>query len=137
MPVVNVWLEKSFEFCAKLSKLAGKPFRLPTEDEWEYARRVGTLTPFNFGETISANLAEFNGEQPYKQTPKGNFKKTLTPVGHFKPNDFGLYDMHGNVWERCADVWRENYINAPIDGSAWLDDDDQSYSRSARRFLVG
>ncbi len=127
LPVVNVWLEKSFEFCAKLSKLTGKPFRLPTEAEWEYACRARTLTPFNFGETITTDSANFNGEQPYKQTPKGNFRGTLTTVGHFKPNDFGLYDMHGNVWEWCADVWHENYIGAPNDGSAWLTNGDQSY----------
>lgn len=126
-PVINVWLEKALEFCAKLSKLTGESFRLPTEAEWEYACRAGTLTPFNCGENITTDQANFNGEQPYKNTPKGKFRKMLTPVRHFKPNNFGIYDMHGNVWEWCADVWHENYINAPTDGSAWLENGDQSY----------
>ena len=126
-PVVNVWLEKALEFCAKLSELIGKSFRLPTEAEWEYACRAGTFTPFNCGEIITTDLANFNGEQPYKNAPKEIFRKTLTPVGHFKPNGFGLYDMHGNVWEWCADIWHENYIHAPTDGSAWIENGDQSY----------
>ena len=127
LPVVNNWLEKSIEFCAKLSKLINKNFRLPTEVEWEYACRANSITPFSFGETITTDLANFDGEQSYKQTPKGKFRQRLTPVGHFAANAFGLYDMHGNVWEWCADVWHENYIGAPTDGSAWLKNGDQSY----------
>ena len=128
LPVVNVWLEKAIEFCAKLSDLTGEKFRLPSEAEWEYACRAGTTTPFSFGETITTDWANFNGEQPYRKTPKGKFRKRLTPVGYFNAaNDFGLYDMHGNVWEWCADVWHENYIGAPTDGSAWLTDGDQGY----------
>jgi formylglycine-generating enzyme required for sulfatase activity len=127
LPVVNVWLEKAIEFCAKLSDLTGERFRLPSEAEWEYACRAGTTTPFSFGETLTADLANFNGEQPFKETPKTEFRKCLTPVGAFPPNAFGLYDMHGNVWEWCADIWHENYINAPTDGNAWLTNGDQSY----------
>lgn len=127
LPIVNVWLEKAIEFCTKLSDLTNKKFRLPSEAEWEYACRARTTTPFSFGETITTDLANFNGEQPFEQTPKGKFRKCLTPVGTFPPNNFGLYDMHGNVWEWCADIWHENYINAPNDGSAWLTNGDQSY----------
>lgn len=127
LPVVNVWLEKAIEFCAKLSDLTGNKFRLPSEAEWEYACRAGTATPFSFGETITTDLANFNGEQPFERTPKGEFRKCLTPVGNFVPNAFGLYDMHGNVWEWCADIWHENYVGAPGDGSAWVTDGDRGY----------
>jgi formylglycine-generating enzyme required for sulfatase activity len=127
LPAVNVWLEKAIEFCAKLSILTGEKFRLPSEAEWEYACRAGTQTPFYFGASLTTEQANFNGEQPFLKTPKGEFRKCLTPVGSFPPNAFGLYDMHGNVWEWCADIWHENYINAPNDGSAWLTNGDQSY----------
>jgi formylglycine-generating enzyme required for sulfatase activity len=127
LPVINVWLEKSIEFCAKLSSLTGETFRLPSEAEWEYACRAGTITPFSFGASLTTDLANFNGEQSFKETPKGEFRKSLTPVGSFPPNAFGLYDMHGNVWEWCADIWHENYSGAPTDGSAWLTNGDQSY----------
>ena len=127
LPVVNVWLEKTIEFCAKLSNLTGEIFRLPSESEWEYACRAGTNTPFSFGETITTDLANFNGEQPFGKAPKSKFRKYLTSGGNFAPNDFGLYDMHGNIWEWCADIWHENYLGAPNDGSAWLNDGDQSY----------
>lgn len=128
LPVVNVWLEKAIEFCAKLSALTGEKFSLPSEAEWEYACRAETNTPFSFGEMLTTNLANFNGEQSFRQTSESKFGKCLTPFGHFKiANDFGLYDMHGNVWEWCADIWHENYVGAPSDGSAWLTDGDQGY----------
>lgn len=127
LPVVNVWLEKAIEFCAELSDLTGKKFRLPSESEWEYACRAGKNTPFSFGETITTDLANFNGEQPFGNIPKSKFRKHLTSVGNFAPNDFGLYDMHGNIWEWCVDIWHENYLGAPNDGSAWLNVGDQSY----------
>lgn len=127
LPVVNVWLEKAIEFCARLSVLTEKEFRLPSEAEWEYACRAGTRTPFYFGASLTTEQANFNGEQPFQETPKGEFRKRLTTVGLFPPNAFGLYDMHGNVWEWCADIWHENYLGAPTDGSAWLTNGDQSY----------
>jgi len=127
LPVVNVWLEKALEFSVRLSELTGENFRLPSGAEWEYACRAGTTTPFSCGETIPTDLANFNEEQSLKNTPIGGIRKCLTPVGSFPPNAFGLYDMHGNVWEWCADIWHENYINAPNDGSAWLTNGDQSY----------
>jgi formylglycine-generating enzyme required for sulfatase activity len=128
LPIVNVWLEKAIEFCTRLADLTGEKFRLPTEAEWEYACRAGTTTAFSFGETLTTDLANFNGEQPFGQTPKGEFRKCLTSVRFFNiANAFGLYDMHGNVWEWCADIWHENYVGAPNDGSAWLNDGDQGY----------
>lgn len=128
LPVVNVYLEKALEFCSKLSKSTNKNFRLPTEAEWEYACRGGTSSPFAFGETITSDLANFDSTQPFLKTQKGEFRNALTPIEHFKfANKFGLLDMHGNVWEWCADIWHENYQNAPTDGSAWLSGGDQSY----------
>lgn len=128
LPVVNVWLEKAVGFCTKLSQMTGKGFRLPSEAEWEYACRGLTTTPFSFGETITSDLANFNGEQPFRNTPKSEFRKMLTPAGYFKlPNYFGVYDMHGNVWEWCADIWHEDYTGAPSDGTAWVTDGDQGY----------
>jgi len=128
LPVVNVWLEKAIEFCVKLSALTKENFHLPSEAQWEYACRAGTTTPFSFGETLTTDLANFDGEQSFGQAPKDEFRKRLTPVGCFGvANDFGLYDMHGNVWEWCADIWHENYVGAPSDGSAWLNNGDQGY----------
>lgn len=127
-PVVNVFLEKALEFCSVLSILTNRKFRLPTEAEWEYACRAGTNTPFAFGETITTDLANFDGTQPFIDTSKSEFRNSITPVGYFKlANNFGLFDMHGNVWEWCADIWHENYKNAPNDGSSWTTGGDQSY----------
>ena len=81
---------------------------MPSEAEWEYACRAKTTTRYYFGDSITTDLANFN--RKYGQT---------TEVEKFSPNAFGLYDMHGNVWEWCEDNWHENYINAPTDGSAW------------------
>lgn len=128
LPIVNVYLEKALEFCHKLSNLTNRKFRLPSEAEWEYACRAGTNTPFAFGKTITTDLANFDGTQPFLDISKGEFRNNLTPVRHFKfANNLGLFDMHGNVWEWCADIWHENYKNAPNDGSAWLSGGDQSY----------
>jgi sulfatase modifying factor 1 len=77
---------------------------LPTEAEWEYACRAGKVTPFTFGETISTDQANFDGTRmPYGGTTKGVFRRTTTPVGMFKANGWGVFDMHGNALEWCAD----------------------------------
>ncbi len=108
-PVEFVSWDDAVEFCARLSKLSEREYRLPTEAEWEYACRAGTTTTYYFGENITDQLANYDE----------NVGKT-TPVGKYPPNAFGLYDMHGNVWEWCQDDWHENYQGAPIDGSAWV-----------------
>jgi formylglycine-generating enzyme required for sulfatase activity/uncharacterized caspase-like protein len=131
-PVERVSWYDAVEFCARLSKQTGREYRLPSEAEWEYACRAGTTTPFHFGETITTDLVNYNGDYTYGDAPKGKDRGETTPVGSFGvANAFGLYDMHGNVWEWCADHWHENYEGAPSDGSAWLGDND-NYSRLLR-----
>ena len=119
LPVECASWNDAQEFCARLSQKTNKPYRLPSEAEWEYACRAGTTTPFYCGETISTDLANYNGNYTYGQGQKGEYRRNTTEVGIFLANPFGLYDMCGNVWEWCEDDWYENYINAPIDGSAW------------------
>ena len=119
LPVERVSWNDAQEFCARLSRMANKTYRLPTEAEWEYACRGGTTTPFYCGETISTDLANYNGNYTYGQGQKGEYREKTTKVGIFPANPFGLYDMCGNVWEWCEDGLHENYINAPTDGSAW------------------
>jgi len=83
-------------------------YRMPTEAQWEYACRAGTTTPFSTGENITTDQANYNGHYPYKGNPEGIFLETTVEVGSFKPNAWGLYDMHGNVWEWCWD-WHARY----------------------------
>jgi formylglycine-generating enzyme required for sulfatase activity len=111
------------KFCQKLSQITGKKYSLPSESQWEYACRAGTTTPFYFGETITSELVNYYGNYTYANAPKGIYRKETTNVGIFPPNAFGLYDMHGNVGEWCADEWHSNYDGSPTDGSVWLDGD--------------
>ncbi len=121
-PVENVSWEDAQEFCKKLSKLTGREYKLPSEAQWEYACRAGTTTPFHFGETISTKVANYNGNNTYGIGEKGEYRKKTTPVGYFKvANEFGLYDMHGNVWEWCEDDWHGNYKGSPTDDTVWID----------------
>ncbi|MBD3880750.1 SUMF1/EgtB/PvdO family nonheme iron enzyme [Phormidium tenue FACHB-886] len=120
-PVENVSWNDAIEFCARLSHKTGKEYRLPSEAEWEYACRAGTTTPFHVGATLSTDLANYDGENIYAEEVKGQNREQTIAVGNFPPNDFGLYDMHGNVREWCADRWHDSYEDAPTDGSAWMD----------------
>jgi eukaryotic-like serine/threonine-protein kinase len=124
-PVERVSWNDAVEFCQKLSQKTGKTYRLPSEAEWEYACRAGTTTPFYFGETITTDLANYDINHIYASPPKGVFRAETTEVGKFPPNAFGLYDMHGNVWEWCQDSWHDNYNNTPTDGSAWINNDNK------------
>ena len=119
-PVERVSWFEAVEFCKRLSKLTGRNYRLPSEAEWEYACRAGTTTPFYFGETITTELVNYDGNYTYGNAPKGEYREQTTPVGQFPANAFGLYDMHGNVLEWCADEFHQNYADAPTDGSVWL-----------------
>ncbi|KYC37040.1 hypothetical protein WA1_46220 [Scytonema hofmannii PCC 7110] len=123
-PVECVSWDDAVEFCARLSQKTGKPYRLPSESEWEYACRAGTTTPFYFGETISTDLANYDGNSTYANGVKGEYREQTTDVGKFLPNVFGLYDMHGNIWEWCQDAWHDSYKNAPVDGTAWMEDNE-------------
>ena len=108
-PVRQVSWDDAVEFCRKLSEKEGRTYLLPTEAEWEYACRAGTTTPFYTGETISTSQANYNGTHVYGSGTKGIYRKTTIAVGSFPPNAFGLYDMHGNVYEWCQDWHGENY----------------------------
>jgi formylglycine-generating enzyme required for sulfatase activity len=145
-PVEQVSWNNAVEFCQKLSQKTGREYCLPSEAEWEYACRARTTTPFHFGETLTTDLANYNGTNTYASEPKGISRQQTTDVGSFPPNAFGLYDMHGNVWEWCQDDYYDNYANAPKDGSPWTSQsgnrkllrggswfDNPQYCRSAAR----
>ena len=127
-PVEEVSWYDAVEFCFKLSKATGKEYRLPSEAEWEYACRAGTTTPFYFGKDVTTDLVNCNPSYSYASAPKVEFREQTTDVGIFPPNAFGLYDMHGNVSEWCADPWHDNYEGAPTDGRVWLENGNEDYS---------
>jgi formylglycine-generating enzyme required for sulfatase activity len=127
-PVEKVSWRDAVEFCARLSAKTGRDYRLPSEAQWEYACRAGTTTPFHFGETITSKLANYDGNYTYVSGIKGECRQETTVVGSFQvANAFGLYDMHGNVYEWCYDTWHENYQGAPSDGSVWESGGDDNY----------
>jgi formylglycine-generating enzyme required for sulfatase activity/pectate lyase len=101
------------EFCQRLSEYTGRRLRLPTEAEWEYACRAGATTPFAFGETITTDQANFDGQFAYGDGSAGVRRDRLTPAGSLRPNAWGLYDMHGNAWEWCYDT-SHDYANTPV-----------------------
>lgn len=122
-PVEKISWYDATEFCQRLSRHTGRFYRLPSEAEWEYACRGGTTTPFYFGETITGELANYIAKRVYREEPLASHCQETTTVGSFPPNAFGLYDLHGNVWEWCSDRWHNNYDGAPINGSPWLLED--------------
>jgi formylglycine-generating enzyme required for sulfatase activity len=122
LPVEQInWFE-ALEFCRRLSRDSGRTYRLPTESEWEYACRAGTITPFHLGKIITDELVNYSGSEHGSSEFKA--EKATTPVNAFHPNAFGLYDMHGNVSEWCLDHWHNNYQDAPSNGSPWIDLND-------------
>ncbi|MEA5595700.1 SUMF1/EgtB/PvdO family nonheme iron enzyme [Rivularia sp. UHCC 0363] len=137
LPIEQVSWYDAVEFCDRLSQYTGKQYRLPSEAEWEYACRAGTTTPFHFGETITGELANYNANETYADESKGKYQNKTTTVGQFPPNAFGLYDIHGNVWEWCLDDYHENYEGAPIDGSAWSETENQGDNDNHYQVLRG
>ncbi|MGB3519806.1 MAG: formylglycine-generating enzyme family protein [Elainellaceae cyanobacterium] len=149
-PVVGVSWDDAVEFCDRLSTRTGREYRLPSEAEWEHACRAGTTTPFYFGQILTTDLANYNGDYTYNGSPKGESRNGTTPVNRFEyANAWGLSDMHGNVSEWCLDHWHGNYEGAPTDGSAWLSENENAprvirggswhsfprYCRSAYRYF--
>jgi formylglycine-generating enzyme required for sulfatase activity len=131
-PVEQVSWEDAQEFCQRLSRQTGKDYRLPSEAQWEYACRARTETSFHFGETITSELANYRGTFTYNNGSKGEYRQQTTDVDIFPANEWGLYDMHGNVWEWCEDDWHGNYVGAPVDGSAWVETDRTKKDRVLR-----
>ena len=130
--MVGVSWNDAQQYLRWLSALTGQVYRLPSEAEWEYACRAGTRTAFYFGDTISTDLANYDGNYSYNGSPKGLYRQGTSRVGEFPPNPWGLYDMHGNVWEWVQDVVHDTYDGAPNTGRAWEEGGDQ-----ARRILRG
>lgn len=114
LPADSVSWNDTQGFLRKLQARDGKPYRLPAEAEWEYACRAGTTTAFAFGETLSTDQANYNGQYTYGNGKEGLYRKQTTPVGSFPPNAWGLYDMHGNVWQWCHD-WHGGYQRGAVD----------------------
>ncbi|MBO1066957.1 formylglycine-generating enzyme family protein [Dolichospermum flos-aquae UHCC 0037] len=132
-PVESVSWKDAVEFCSRLSQYTGRTYRLPSEAEWEYACRAGTTTPFHFGQTITTDLANYDGNYTYGDGLRGVRRGETTQVGSFPvANNFGLYDMHGNVREWCQDVWHSNYEGAFTNGIAWLSDEKNNSARLLR-----
>ena len=113
-PVINVLWKDAKRYVAWLSSQTGEEYRLLSEAEWEYAARAGTATKYSWGDEVGRNRANCNDYRC------GDRWEKTAPVGSFEPNAFGLYDMHGNVWEWVADCWNGSYEGAPFDGSAWM-----------------
>lgn len=124
LPVDSVsWVEAT-EFCARFAKQTGKPYRLPTEAEWEYACRAGSREEFSFGPTITPVIVNCDATHVSGGASAGVFRNGTVPIGSLgAANDFGLYDMHGNLCEWCQDEWHDNYEEAPSNGSAWITDE--------------
>jgi formylglycine-generating enzyme required for sulfatase activity len=113
-PVETVSWHDAIEFCQKLSQLTDRHYRLPSEAEWEYACRAGTMTAFYYGEIVDRAVANYRSEE-------------TTVVGIYPANAYGLYDMHGNILEWCADKYHGNYLDAPTDGSVWTNNANSAY----------
>ncbi|WP_210211517.1 SUMF1/EgtB/PvdO family nonheme iron enzyme, partial [Azospirillum griseum] len=118
-PVINVSWNDAQAYVRWLTERTGQRYRLLSESEREYATRAGTTTPFSTGDRITTDQANFDGNFTYNGSATGVYRRRTTEVGSFEANAFGLYDLHGNVWEWVEDCWHPDYRGAPADGSAW------------------
>jgi formylglycine-generating enzyme required for sulfatase activity len=119
-PVINVSFEHVMTYVRWLARASGKPYRLLSEAEWEYCCRAGTATPFWWGDSITTAAANYDGNFVFGRAgAPGEYRRRTLPALSFEPNPWGLYQMHGNVWEWCEDFWHPDYRGAPTDGSAW------------------
>ena len=126
-PVINISWDDANAYIAWLSKKTGRPYRLPSEAELEYVTRAGTTTPFWWGDFISTAQANYDGT-PYIAGPKGDDRGRTVPVESFRPNPWGFYQVHGNVYVWTQDCWHDGYQAAPTDGSPWLSGDCSNHS---------
>jgi formylglycine-generating enzyme required for sulfatase activity len=125
LPVERISWEDAQRFCQRLSQKTGRHYQLPSETQWEYACRAGTSTPFSFGETLTVEVANFNGEHTFREEPRGFYFHSTNEGGKFPPNAFGIYDVHGNLWEWCADNWLDDYRSSPRDNSSYQSKDNR------------
>ena len=116
-PVINVSWHDVQQYIIWLNRRSGTTYRLPSEAEWEYAARAGTITPFATGECISSDQANFRGDLPYGGCESGEYRARTAEAASIPPNPWGLHDMYGNVWEWTADCWADDYRGTPLDGS--------------------
>jgi formylglycine-generating enzyme required for sulfatase activity/tRNA A-37 threonylcarbamoyl transferase component Bud32 len=141
-PIERVNWSEAVEFCDRLAKKTNRPYRLPSEAEWEYACRAGTTTPFHLGATITTDFANYRGTDDdqgdrgkypgnYGKGPKGKYRGQTVEANEFPPNAFGLHNMHGNVWEWCADPWSPSY-ETPLKDSRSLVSDNNDVDRVIR-----
>jgi formylglycine-generating enzyme required for sulfatase activity len=133
-PVLNVSWHEAMEFCRRLQLRTGKHYTLPSEAQWEYACRAGSTTPFHFGDTILAKLANYNANIRYGDGPKDEYRQQTTAVASFPANGWGLYDLHGNVWEWCSDHWHASYEGAPENDRPWI---EENADKNPYRLLRG
>jgi formylglycine-generating enzyme required for sulfatase activity len=136
LPVINVSWGDAKAYAAWLSGKTGKTYRLLSEAEREYAARAGTTTAFWWGSSISTSQANYDGSAkrpwPFRRTT-GEYRQKTVPVDSFAPNPWGLYNVHGNVWEWVEDCWHDSYLGAPSDGSAWT----TAFTGGSRRVIRG
>jgi formylglycine-generating enzyme required for sulfatase activity len=150
LPVERVSWKDTQKFCKGLSEKTGRHYHLPSESQWEYACRAGRTTSFTFGETLTSDIANYNGEHTFAEEPRKVYFHSTSEGGKYPPNAFGLYDMHGNLMEWCADNWIFDYRMSPRDdspyqmfdnpdhvvrGGSWHDNPQLCRSASRIRFM--